>query len=50
MEQTIQIPVWMALVWPLVWALLALLDGWRARMWLKFAKQMGFPARSDEEA
>lgn len=43
MNSVIQIPVWVLFV--LMGGMVALLalDGWRARMWSKFAKQMGFP-------
>ena len=43
MTTIIEMPIWLVLVWPALWAALALLDGWRAKKWKEFAEQMGFP-------
>lgn len=43
MTATIEMPIWLVLIWPVLWAALALLEGWRAKKWKEFAEQMGFP-------
>lgn len=38
MDQMISVPIWFALIWPLVWIVLAVAEGWRARMWTRVAE------------
>jgi hypothetical protein len=48
MNSSVPMPIWALLFLMGGLFVLFVLDGWRARMWTKFAKQMGFPVPRDE--